>query len=109
MVEMCPLSGYCDLLKLTPAPISGDARGDSSLSTAISQCCTRPNPSPAAAPPRHDTATWTLGCYLATLRLDNGKRRKIHVVVPTMLNVASFMSEFLCLTVISDEMRSVEC
>ena len=56
---MCPLSGYCDLLKLTPAPIPGDAGGDSSVSTAISRCCTRPKPSPAAAPPRHDTATWT--------------------------------------------------
>ena len=29
------------------------------VSTAISRCHTRPKPSPAAAPPRHDTATWT--------------------------------------------------
>ena len=62
----------------------------------------QPRPRPVTIPPPGHRR----GCYLATLRLDNGKRRKIHVVVPTMLNVASFMSEFLCLTVISDEMSS---
>ena len=29
------------------------------VSTAISRCHTRPKPSPAAAPPHHDTATWS--------------------------------------------------
>ena len=65
----------------------------------------QPRPRPVTIPPPGHRR----GCYLATLRLDNGKRRKIHAVVPTMLNVASFMSEFLCLTVIRDEMSSVEC
>ena len=55
----------------------------------------QPRPRPVTIPPPGHRQ----GCYLATLRLDNGKRRKIHVVVPTMLKVASFMSEFLCLTV----------
>ena len=66
----------------------------------------QPRPRPVTIPPPGHTRVLL---SLATLRLDNGKRRKIHVVVPTMLNVASFMSEFLCLTVISDEMSSVEC
>ena len=66
----------------------------------------QPRPRPVTIPPPGHRP----GCYLATLRLDNGKRRKIHVVVPTMLNVASFMSEFLCfITVISDEMSTTKC
>ena len=99
---MCPLSGYCDLPKLTPTPISADAGGDSRVSTAISRCHTRPKPSPAAAPPRHDTATWTQTRVL----LSNTSSGKIHVFVPTINKIKCCLLDWIpLLNSNSDEMR----